>query len=415
MELIVIVPGVKDKETYLKNIYAINKVLLNKKILNGEKIKVGFFVIYDSSFPAKPLFEKMLGDEMFEPFIVIIPDTLRGADNLLEQSDKTFDALSKQYRNVYNSYDKNKKIMIDFNENFDIICTANPYDAMTYKYYQMENLSGTHVLPIYIPYGYFTLTYGRKLLQIPLMNYFWKIFVDSDLNYQEYKKYQKIKGANAVVTGYCKMDELAKHKKNPSDRKRIILAPHHTVSEWKDGLELSNFLTYSDFFLELPKLYPDIDFIFRPHQLLFVNLKKPELWGEEKTKKYLLEILSNPNVLYSDGGDYMELFVNSDGIIHDCGSFVAEYLFTENPSCYILRDEEAIEELFLPMGQKCLENYYKAYQQQDIIDFIDNVIIKGNDPLKEQRVKFVNSELKINYPNVAQEILNYIKSELMNI
>ena len=122
---------------------------------------------------------------------------------------------------------------------------------------------------------------------------------------------------------------------------------------------------------------------------------------------------SYPNVLYSRGGEYFDMFVNSDGIIHDCGSFLAEYLFTEKPACYMLENKKSIKKWFLPIGQKCLDFCYKTYSEKDIINFIENVILKNKDVLREKRISFVNSNLKLNYPNSSKFILNFIKKELL--
>lgn len=66
------------------------------KVQQGEKVNVGFFVIYDSIFPAEPLFKKMLEDDLFNPFIIVIPDISRGETNMFYQMDKTYNTLSEK-------------------------------------------------------------------------------------------------------------------------------------------------------------------------------------------------------------------------------------------------------------------------------------------------------------------------------
>jgi hypothetical protein len=106
----------------------------------------------------------------------------------------------------------------------------------------------------------------------------------------------RFKNGQMHISGYAKMDKLASTKLKLNTKKQILLCPHHTVHN-KD-LEPSNFLQYLDLFLELPKLYPDVDFIFRPHQLLKYNLIN--YWGDEKTNKYYETIISYPNVVYDN-------------------------------------------------------------------------------------------------------------------
>ena len=43
---------------------------LNEKIKNNQKIKISFLVIFDSVFPAEPLYQKMLEDELDRKSVV---------------------------------------------------------------------------------------------------------------------------------------------------------------------------------------------------------------------------------------------------------------------------------------------------------------------------------------------------------
>ena len=118
-------------------------------------------------------------------------------------------------------------------------------------------------------------------------------------------------------------------------------------------------------------------------------------------------------MVYDHSGDYMDLFANSDAMIHDCSSFIGEYLFTEKPCCYMLKSQQEIEDVLNPMGMACIKNYYKAFSKEDIMKFIDDVVVSGIDPLKEGREKFSRQELKFNYPMAADCVLDVIKNTLL--
>ena len=396
-----------------KHYQSIIKALKNK-ILNKSKIRVCFMVIFDSVFPAKPLFEKMLMDDIFEPFILIIPDKSRGEKHMYEQMEKSYNNLSAKYSCVYSSYDNVRKLFIDYSARMDIVCTANPYETMTNKLYRIGKLCKKNILPIYFNYGYPAVSFARKVASLGSLAKMWKVFSESESIIEEYCKSMKTHGTNLVLAGYMKMDELANFVEVPRARKRVIIAPHHTIEEkFQSTIGLSNFLIYAEFFKELPKLYPQIDFIFRPHPLLKVALEKDEIWGVEKTQKYFEEITKHSNLIYQDGGDYFETFVNSDGMIHDCSSFLAEYMYTEKPVCYMLRNVASIKQFFMNNGQEMIQNCYQAYSEKDILSYLDNVILAGNDVLRNERVKFVYKTLKVNYPNVSEFVLDYIKEQLL--
>ena len=233
---------------------------------------------------------------------------------------------------------------------------------------------------------------------------YWRVFSENINTKENILKYSKLKDENCPVVGYCKMDTY-NPKTYMNKRKKIIISPHHSIKGgYNDILQLSNFLEYSDFFLELPDLFPNVDFIFRPHPALFIILKKDKFWGKEKTKNYLNTLISKKNVIYSSEGNYFETFAQSDGLINDCASFLAEYFYTGKPQCYMLKTPKTITDKFNQLGINCINHCYKAYNKKQIIDFINNIIINDNDYMKDERIKFAQEEIMINYPNSSEAI-----------
>ncbi len=266
-------------------------------------------------------------------------------------------------------------------------------------------------MPIYSSYGFAALKFWDEVIATDFYNYLWKACVETESNYKHLKETEIIKGKNGVVTGYIKMDKLASITPTPKQRKMIMICPHHTVWGWKT-LNISNFLTYAEFFVELPTLFPQIDFVFRPHPLLVANLKAHNIWTQQQIDKYFERLLANNNMTYDKSSEYFQQFVDSDAMIHDCGSFIGEYLYTKKPCCYMLKSEEAVKETLVPLGQACMSNYYHAFCKEDIINFIQDVVINENDTMKDARTKFVENELMVNYPNTSQFFLDMIKEEL---
>lgn len=396
------------------------KVLENRiieKCRVGAKVKVCFFVLYDSSFSAEPLYKKMLEDDIFEPFIVVSPDTLRGDDNMFYQMDKTYKTLSSKYNNVFKSYDVNSKQFIDYKDRCDLAYLANPYDGMTHELYSVRYLC-QYCLLFYVSYfynGVFNFTYtSYKELEY---NLFWRVFLENDNTFECFKSTSLIKGKNAELVGYLKMDMLDMVKASNLNKKTIIIASHHTIdSRWNaknGGINISNFLRLYNFYLKLPALYPDVIFIFRPHPLLFINLRKDEYWGGVKTEQYLNKLKSFSNVVIQEGGSYFETFVDSDALINDCNSFTSEYLYTDKPSMFIVSSNDVIDREFTDFGKKLLNNLYVGITEQDIIDFIDMVVIGGNDFKKVIRNDFANKYVKINYPHSTDKCISIIKNNIL--
>jgi hypothetical protein len=395
---------IHSKSYHKKSIANARELLKSRK-----KIRVGFFVVFSSVFPGRALFEKMLDDDLFQPFIVIIPDTARGHENMLQTISKSYADLKQRYEKVYNAYDEKSNTFIDFSDKLDFVCFANTYENMTHKFYTARYFAKKNIFSFFIPYCYSGRThYERHVFGNVFYNTINTIFAESRHSKGEIIKINKKIEHKLIMTGYPKMDDIALVENVARDRKKIILAPHHTITEWKNGLNLSNFLQYHDLFLELPQLYPDIDFVFRPHPILRYNLNN--LWGLQKTDQYFSRLQSYKNMIYDTSSDYFDLFVNSDGMIHDCGSFLAEYFYTDNPQCYLLKNNDIIDQEFTDFGKAMLENAYKAFSRQEIINFIDEIVIKRNDKMRDARTKFANENIKINHPNANNATLEALKS-----
>ncbi len=220
-------------------------------------------------------------------------------------------------------------------------------------------------------------------------------------------------GQNGVITGYVKMDRMEEVTRTPSDRRRILVALHHSVEGGaNDILSLGNFVRYSDYFLHLPDRYPEIDFIYRPHPYLFRSLRREDLWGEEKVEEYLTALKAKKNVFFDENGDYFPSFVNSDACIQDCGSYLVEYLYTGKPCCYMLKEESDIDRKFSKLGKDCLAQCEIAYEPDAIDTFIRETVLKGNDGKKASRLEFMR-RIMVHYPHAADAALDEIRRGIL--
>ena len=374
---------------------------------NQKNLRFAAYVVYDSTFGAYDLFDLMLSDlEHYTSKIVVIPDVSRGNEHMIKQYHETKSFFIKKYGSkfVLDGWNERENKFLDHSNEFDVIYLANPYDFMVDKLHGVSYLSTKNVLPIYMSYGCMPDNYGCKItMSLKEISLFWKVFADNNMTYKDYCRYELAKGKNVVLSGYAKMDSLAKFKENSRAKKRIIIAPHHTINN--PALPLSNFLEYQRFYLELPKLFPQIEFVFRPHPLLFINMVNEGFWNATQVNEYIKKVKDN-GMIYSVGGDYFDIFVNSDAMIHDCSSFVVEYLFTTKPCCFMAKKN--YKKIFSSLGKSCLKNYYLAFNTQQIIEFIQNVVIDEKDKLKQKRELYATKCLAVNYPNVSKRILEEI-------
>ena len=149
-------------------------------------------------------------------------------------------------------------------------------------------------------------------------------------------------------------------------------------------------------------MFPEVDFVFRPHPLLFYRLIDGNFWTEEQVN-CCLEELRRAGIEYSYGGEYLHIFAECDAIINDCGSFTMEWLFTGKPGCFVWNEDLKEEHLTTQMNE-AITRYRVARSAEDIISFISDVA-GGRYPVECGMDDWVRENIAVNYPHVAEKIL----------
>ncbi len=386
-----------------------------------EKIKVAFFLIHESVWKYEGLYKLMEEDERFEPIVIVCPYISYGEENMLKDMGQAYISFRNKGYNVIKTLDDKTGKWLDVNNEIkpDMVFFTNPY-SLTKSEYLIKNYENT--LTFYVPYG-FMIT-DRPLMQYnqELHNLVFKIFHETSYQNFQARKYSSNKGVNSIVTGFPGIDLLIfpnslktkdvwKNKRRAS--KRIIWAPHHTIEKKVDEFNYSCFLEFSEFMLEIADKYKDkIDFAFKPHPLLKAKLKKLPDWGEEKTNDYYKEWANRSNTQLCDG-DYIDLFLTSDAMIHDSGSFLVEYISTNKPSLYMIRNNIVLDG-FSELGNLIVDCHYKSYKEEDVLNFIENIILEENDFLNNKRELVIKEKLqppnkKTASENIFKEVLGLIE------
>ncbi len=342
--------------------------------------------------------------ERWDPKVVIIPDVSRGILHQEQTYRRTRDFFVKLYGAdaVLDGWDIQMDRYIDFTDRFDIIYFADPYDAMAPEVHSIRHASAKNVLPVYVNYGYdigFYTMYAR--LKGPELNFVWKYFTETVYSQADCETLQIIRGKNVVLTGYAKMDAYSGFPpKKEGLRKKILITAHHLINFRE--LPLSCFMLYYKLIPELPELFPNVDFVFRPHPLLFARMINEKIWTADQVRCYLDEI-RKAGIEYSDGGEYLSLFAECDAIVNDCGSFTLEWLFTGRPGCFVFNEELKEEHLTTQM-KEAVKRYRIARSSEDIIGFITDVA-DGVYPFRHEMDGWVRENIAVNYPHAAKKIL----------
>lgn len=366
------------------------------KLQGKGRIEVAFFLAVPGMWKLDYVFRAMQQDEKYHPYVVIIPYTVYKSYSD-EETEKTLHRTEEFVKNRGFEYiiprdEKNGKWMdIKKTLNPDIVFFTCPYKDMKPMYHAKHYVDR---LTCFTTYGFSSMKLFRNNYQKLALNICGAYFLETTMHKGFAEQYAQAKGRNCYVTGYpgCEVylrnDYQAKEAWRPQEcpKKRIIWAPHHTI----DGtFSVSTFLDVCDIMLDMAVKYRDmVQFAFKPHQLL--KFKLIEMWGGERTNDYYKKWAEMSNCQLEEG-DYTDLFIGSDAMMHDSCSFTTEYLYQRKPVMYLLKNNP--QEVFNDFGIMSFQQHYHGRTREDIERFIEDVVLAGNDPKKESREEFYKQYL----------------------
>lgn len=383
-------PVVKKK---LAKDMANKHAVMLEKLKNKEKIKVVFLVTFESIWKLDQVFEKMLDDPYFEPLILVCPYTVFDEQRMWEEMDRTIGYFKEKNYPMFSAYNENEKRWISLQELApDLVFFTNPHKLTRDEYYQDAYLN---YLSCYAGYGMPVSKYSNYQEQFnqKFHNAMWNIFVQTSEMVENYKKFSMRKNNNIFLVGDCLVEkirdaELSKPvwKVKNDKMKKLIWAPHHTISsnggDFKIGTFLENFQIFRE---QAIKTKDSIHWAFKPHPILKSRLYEHPDWGVEKTDEYYSFWELSENTQY-ENGEYVDLFKDSDGLILDCSSFLGEYIFTLKPILY-LRNEYT-DSSMSDFGAQCLQSSYILNYPFNVEEFLNNILL-GIDPKKDKRYQVV--------------------------
>lgn len=376
----------------------------SKEIRKKSRIDVNFVVFELGMWKTENLYLRMFGHRRFNPVITVVdspehPGSYKAVIDYLNKKGYDFKFIDK---------DTNLQEACKA----DIIFYQKPYAEEYFPAHSWkENKSALFCYcPYFVHDSLIDWLIDREFQNICWQNYFENFGVAREIGPRMHNK-----GKNILVTGLPMFDQFLKPiesyqyswKPQGKHKKKIIYAPHFTISKY---LKRSTFLENGEFMLEMAEKYKyDVQFVFKPHPLLYKNLV--DEWGEAKSREYYdrWDAMDNGQL---ELGQYADLFMTSDAMIHDCGSFATEYIFTGKPVMFLYHEASAeYVDNRTQCGTRALALHYRGDSHEDIERFIKDVI-NDNDPLREERLRFFNENLKL--ANGKDSCENIIEAILEN-
>lgn len=390
-------------------------------IKNKNSIKVVFLAIHDSVWKVDSVFQKMLNDPCFEPEILVCPYILQGEERMLQDLEQAYNFFKGKGYPVKKSLNEDGSWLELAEIEPDVIFFTNPHKLTYEEYYENAYLN---YLSCYVPYHHEVGCYGDNIDQynLPFHNALWQIFCSSSSSYNVSKVTSASKAKNVKITGYPDMEYLLQHSNLSKDRdpwksndgkKRVIWAPHHTIDS--PELPYSNFLKYAEQFRQLAiSKQNEVVWAFKPHPLLREKLYLHPDWGKLRTDNYY-DFWEKEPFSQFENSEYLDLFLFSDFMIHDSGSFLAEYLYLQKPVLYLTAEKNYLK-FYSEFGRNALKACITGDNFECVERFISRAI-DGSLELKKEHKLFFENEILPFFSNrqPSDVILKHIKEGIYGL
>jgi len=397
---------------------------ISQKAKRGENINIAFQSYSAAQWPAEEVYRKFESTPNVNVRVIVSPLVDRNKESSLDSYTQTLNWFKDNGYNVAEGMNLSTSEVYGWDK-------LGGYPDVLYQlsswFTSLPNAQWYSKLPLrclvgYIQYGMYLIDNNDGTFAIQAIynkeffNSIWRVYSESIHNVEGYKKHQFLKGKNVRCSGYAKMDffyeayepteeDIRKiwkipEGKNAGEIKKIIIAPHYSVND-NGLLLLSTFRRNVWFWLYLAEKYKDsVSFIFKPHpNLRLASVGSGLFKSYDEYDEYIAKWNSLPNGKAVQEANYLRIFRTSDAMIMDSGSFLGEYLYTGKPLLFLTRPEQC----FLELGKKVVNAYYKTPGENyaEIERFINDVVIGGNDKMREKRL------------NVFSEEFDYVKSNGM--
>lgn len=389
----------------------------NKRHIEKSGLRIMFFVTRIETWNSfESVFEELAKIPEAEITILVMPRWRADDDDPsrkslhIEDQEIAYQTMKKYEGGnvaVVRDYDMEKGDYIDLNEPFAYIFINEPMTSIYPPNASIDKLFSLGKI-CYIPYYGFSASLSKFLVEfetpIGLLAYTDHWFSESVPFYKVIKKKARLisffehrKFIHCVGSARFDLYEGIEPRK---EIKTILWNPRWTTPTQKKNAQ-SSFLILKDPFLRFVEESPDLDFIIRPHPLMFPNFVATGYLTQEEVDEYLAKIDSLPNVVLDQTSSYQDAIVRADLMLADFSSIVTEFAIQGKPVIYLTDPSELSDEL-----DGFRQSFYCLSDWESIAERI-NGLRKGDDPNAPLREKAIK-EFKERYPGHVGETIRDI-------
>jgi hypothetical protein len=155
-------------------------------------------------------------------------------------------------------------------------------------------------------------------------------------------------------------------------------------------------------------MFPQIQFIFRPHPYMFENLINSKVISRKAKDDFIRRFESYPNTIYDEASsDFNLAILDVDALISSGVSAWCQFAATNKPALMLLDSQE--DDGLNSYGKNITLGHYRATSDSEIIAFISDVLIEGVDPSRHIRSEIFETFIS-NRNCTSEPIATYIES-----
>lgn len=399
----------KNNSNYKKGIKKANE-------LNNDKIKVVFISQYIEAWNSfDSVYKAFKQNDKFEVLILSIPmSDLNSEMNYSinkKHENKSFDFLKSVGIKSINAYKNNQWFDLKkYGPNY--VFYNKTYNNQYPDEYKSENVCSFSKICV-IPYGFnlfsdtiFDIVYNYEFMLDTYLTFATDVVTLKDI--QKKFSWQYITRRNKYkLLGFPRFDLLKDVKKQNENSKITIAWMPRWEFNKKGTQKTSHFLDYNTNFINYVKKTPNINFIFRPHPLMFQTVVSEGYMTSQQVNNITEEMKSIPNLFIDYDSNYMKTLLSADILIADATSLLAEFFVTGKPIIYCDNDEG-----FNKIGKMLYKTFYKANSWNEIEQNLIE-IINTNDFKQKDRKKILNKLTTKNIGNIGNDFSEYIIKDFM--
>lgn len=386
---------------------------LQLKKINKQKINVVFACHRPAVWESlHSVYDALKSDNVFNIYIVAIPNKKElpklGFNHDVYESEGA-EEFWENY-DCINGYNYETKKWYDLRQlDPDYVFFQQPYNITRCEEYKSWNVA-LYAKICYVHYAYDFIGNGvleetnPKDFISDVSYYFTQNSIDNEMIKEMLKNYS-ISSVKTVITGFPRYDNIEKFKKCSTDTWNFAKKGSYRVMwtpRWCTNEGNCSFFDNKDAVVQYALNHEDVALLFRPHPQAFKNWVRTGELTEDELNKYIEYYKSSENMRIDSKKEYFDTIFNSDCLISDASSFIADYFMTGKPIIYCHKID-----MFNELSRKMSEGFYWAKNWEEVEKILNN-LKTGKDELKEKRLQILR-DLNVNNQNAGKMIADILK------